>query len=205
MRTILTILVSVFTLQMACLSNGIAAEVSSESVLKDTQRRLSKKQVPKQVEKLKDVEPRKLISDDSTKALKKWLEMEKDYKKIKNEVEAQNTRLEFFKERLNKAKKVAELYKEPGKDPDYLRDQKEAQESESQASKNHEVEAKKLEQLKSELAVSEKRYNIAEKAYKIYNPSLSGFTSKGVAKDIKKAPKVEEKESKEKVKEEKED
>ncbi len=192
MRIILMFLVGFFTLHSLA---------TSESIAKETQRKISKKQAKAAAEKLQNIEPRKLISGDSTKALTKWLEMEKEYKKIKAEVDKQTVRLEFFKERLDKAKKVAELYKAPGKDPDYLRDQKEAQDNEAQASKNFDIESKKLEGLKSELAVSEKRYNIAEKAYKIYNPSLSGFAGKGVKPKQTEAPKATSAPSKEVPKE----
>ncbi len=194
MKTFLFILVGIISFQLSFSNISVAGETSAKA-LKENQRPTTKKQDKPAQNKLMKFEPRKLISDDSTKALKKWLEMEKDYKKIKMDVDKQTVRLEFFKERLDKAKKVAELYKEPGKDPDYLSDQKEAKDNEVQSSKNYDVEAKKLDNLKAELAVSEKRYNIAEKAYKIYNPSLSGFAGKSEAKAKKPAAPAQKTES----------
>ncbi|ACF12668.1 hypothetical protein Ctha_0197 [Chloroherpeton thalassium ATCC 35110] len=180
MRSLILLLVGLFYVQSAFAAN--AYEAANEAVaVKEMQRRATKKEKPEQQKQsATSVEPRKLISEDSLKALNKWLDTEKEYKRLKNLMAKQNSRIRLFKERLDKAEKVAELYNQPGKDPEYLRDQKEAQANLGEAKKNHDVEAKKLDDLKSELAVAEKRYTIAEKAYKIYNPTLIGFAGKSV-------------------------
>jgi len=179
MRTLILLLIGLFYVQTASAEASFEGSFAlNKSAVKEVQRRAKKKKPSKKAPA--NVSPRKLISEDSLKALSKWLNTEKEYKRIKTLMMNQNSRISLFKERLDKASKVAELYKEPGKDPEYLRDQKEAQSNLAESKKNYDVEAKKLDNLNADLAVAEKRYTIAEKAYKIYNPTLDGFSDKSI-------------------------
>lgn len=129
---------------------------------------------------MQKVDPRELIARDSVKALQKWLDAEKDYRAVREQIRQQDEQILLFKERQDKAGKVLELYKanetaDP-KESAQSSEHKDAEKSLRDAEKGYDAAMKDMEKLKEKLFAAEKRYNLAERAYKIYNPSLSGVS-----------------------------
>lgn len=150
---------------------------------KDLQRKPGK--ATAQVQEQTKVDPRELIARDSLKALQKWMDAEKEYRVIREQIRQQDEQILIFKERKEKAEKVQDLYKTTeAKEPAQVEELKESEKSLRDATKGYDASVKDLDKLKEKMVVSEKRYNVAERAYKIYNPSLSGVAGFELRKNM---------------------
>ncbi|NTV45511.1 MAG: hypothetical protein HGB11_03075 [Chlorobiales bacterium] len=169
-----------------CLYGGAVA-FGGESLFgiagKDLQKKPAK--APAQVQDQPKVDPRELIARDSLKALQKWLDTEKEYRMIREQIRQQDEQILILKERKEKAEKVQEVYNSTDtKEPAQAEEQKESEKNLREAAKGYEVSVKDLDKLKEKMVVAEKRYNVAERAYKIYNPSLSGVAGLQLRKSM---------------------
>ncbi|NTW49349.1 MAG: hypothetical protein HGB19_06415 [Chlorobiales bacterium] len=152
---------------------------------KDFQKKPAKVEAPAQSQPMQKVDPRELIARDSLKSLNKWLDAEKDYRVVREQIRLQDEQLLLFKEHQDKAGKVLELYKtDEAKEPAQISEQKDSEKSLRDAEKGYENALKEKDKLKEKLVAAEKRYNLAERAYKIYNPSLSGVAGLELRKSM---------------------